>query len=87
MNKKDAVAGRKVFPTESLNAQPGIKGEVFDYSKLPEKTAGELLKEQNEDRRKQIRGESKPKHEFNIAKNSTRSISDDFSGELKKFLK
>jgi hypothetical protein len=87
MNKKDAVASRKVFPTESLNAQPGIKGEVFDYSKLPEKTAGELLKEQNEDRRKQIRGESKPKHEFNIAKNPTRSISDDFSSELKKFLK
>lgn len=87
MKKNDAVPGRKVFPTESLNAQPGVKGEVFDYSKLPERTQGELLKEQNETRKKQIRGEDKPKHEFSIAKNPTLNISDDFSSELKKFLK
>jgi hypothetical protein len=84
---KNMMPNRKVFPTESLNAQPGIKGEVFDYSKMPEKTAGESIKDQNEDRKKQIRGEDKPKHEFSIAKNPTRGISEDFSSELKKFLK
>lgn len=84
---KNILPNRYIFPTESLNAQPGIKGEVFDYSKLPEKTAGEQIKEMNEERRKQIRGEEKGKYEFAISKNPQRSISEDFSNELAKHLK
>jgi hypothetical protein len=84
---KEILPKRYIFPTECLNAQPGIKGEVFDYSKLPEKTAGEQIHGQNEDRRKAIRGEDKSKYEFAVAKNPTRSISEDFGSELAKHLK
>jgi hypothetical protein len=84
---KEILPNRYVFPTECLNAQPGIKGEVFDYSKLPEKTPGELLKEQNVDRKKAIRGEEKAKHEFTASKSPSRSISDDFSSELAKYVR
>lgn len=84
---KEILPNRYIFPTECLNAQPGIKGEVFDYSKLPEKTAGEQIHEQNEDRRKAIRGEDKGKYEFTVAKNPARSISEDFGSELAKHLK
>ena len=87
MAGKDILPNRYVFPTECLNAQPGIRGEVFDYSKLPEKTAGEQIKEQNNERREQIQGKEKGKYEFNIAKSPTRSISEDFSSELAKYLK
>jgi hypothetical protein len=83
---KDILPNRYVFPTESLNAQPGIRGEVFDYSKMPEKTAGEQLKAASEERRKQIKGEDRAKHEFTTSKNSVRAISEDFSEELKKHL-
>jgi len=86
MTGKEILPSRHVFPTECLNAQPGIKGEVFDYSKLPEKTAGEQLKEMNEQRKKQIRGEEKKKHEFVASKSPARSISEDFGNELAKHL-
>ncbi len=87
LKKNDAVPGRKIFPTESLNAQPGIKGEVFDYTNLPEKTEGESIKDKNEDRKNKISRESKQKHEFKVEKNPTRQISEDFNDQLKKFLK
>lgn len=87
MTGKEILPNRYIFPTECLNAQPGIKGEVFDYSKLPERTAGEQLKGINEERKKQIRGEEKGKHEFAVSKNPSRSISDDFGSELEKHLK
>lgn len=87
MDGKEILPHRRVFPTESMNAQPGIKGEVFDYSKMPEKTAGEQIKEMNKERKRQIRGEEKAKHEFVVAKNPARVISEDFGEELKKHLK
>lgn len=87
MDKKDILQTRRVFPTECLNAQPGIRGEVFDFTSVPEKTVGEGIKSANEKYRKSIKGDTKAKHEFDVAKNPTREISDVFSGELAKFLK
>jgi hypothetical protein len=87
MDGKEILPHRRVFPTESMNAQPGIRGEVFDYSKMPDKTTGEQLKEMNVERKKEIRGEEKGKYEFVLAKNPARSISEDFSSELAKHLK
>ncbi len=81
------ITARSVFQTESLNAQPGIRGNVFDFTTVPELTDGEKLHEANEDRRRQIRGEDKKKHEFTVEKNPTPKISDTFAEELKKYLK
>jgi hypothetical protein len=81
-----ALPNRSVFPTESLNAQPGIRGNVFDFTTVPEKTEGEKIREANEDRKKNIRGNEKAKYDFSAQKAPTRSISEDFSSELKKAL-
>jgi len=80
MEEKDIIPNRgKVYPTESLNAQPGIRGEdPFDYSKMPEKSDGEKIKEVNAKRSN--------KREFKIEKSSRRGVSEDFSNELKKFM-
>lgn len=80
------IAARSVFPTESLNAQPGIKGNVFDFDAVPELTDGEKLKTANEDRKRMIQGEKKEKHEFRVEKNPTPQVSDSFAEELKKYL-
>jgi len=81
------ITARSVFPTESLNAQPGIRGNVFDFTTVPELTEGEKLHTANEDRRKKIQGENKAKHEFTVEKNPTPKISDTFAEELKKYFK
>jgi hypothetical protein len=80
------ITSRSVFQTESLNAQPGIRGNVFDFTTVPELTEGEKLHTANEERRRQIRGEDKKKHEFTVEKNPTPTISDTFAEELKKAL-
>lgn len=84
---KEAIS-RSVFTsaTESLNAQPGIRGNVFDFTTVPELTDGEKLKTANEDRKRKIQGEAKEKHEFRVEKNPTPKISDTFAEELKKHL-
>lgn len=71
-----------VFPTEVMNAQPGIYTEV----ERPEKTMGEKLAEMNEDRRKEIQGEDQDDHEFKPSKASSFGVSDTFADELKKQL-
>lgn len=86
MEGKEILPNRYVFPTESMNAQPGIKGEVFDFSKIPDKTEGEKIRESNEARRKEIRGEEKDKYEFKLERSANRGISDTFADELKKHL-
>ena len=60
MEGNDIIPKGKVFPTEALNAQPGIKSSVmaahsdFDpKNDLPEKTAGEKAAEENNARRSQ----------------------------------
>ena len=86
MEKKDILPNRHVFPTEVMNAQPGIKGEIFDFDSVPKNTEGEKIKSANDERRKAIRGEEKSKHEFSVQGNPVRGISDIFSEELKKSL-
>ncbi len=82
------IPSRKVFPTESMNAQPGIKGKgVFDFDSIPTQTDGEKIKESNAQRKEQIRGKSKERHQFTVEKNPTSQISDTFAEELKKHLK
>ena len=87
MKNKNIVQDRKVFPTEVLNAQPGIRGEVFDFDSLPDRTDGENLKIAQEDRRKAIRGEDRQKHEFGLDAGTRVGISDSFAEELKKHIK
>ena len=95
MENSDILPKGKVFPTEVMNAQPGLNTPSsqmgvyakFDEGSIPEKTQGELIAEANEARRKAIQGEDKPKSEFVMSKASVRSISDSFSESLKKNLK
>lgn len=88
MTNKEVLGlmSRRVFATESMNAQPGIKGEVYDYSKMPEKTDGEKINEANKEYRKQLRGEERAKHEFKVEVAAPRTISDSFTESLKKNL-
>jgi len=86
MEKLEIVPKGNVFPTESMNAQSGIKAEPFDFSTVPEKTDGEKIAEANEQRRKVIQGQKKEKHEFELNKAPTRQISDTFAESLKKAL-
>jgi hypothetical protein len=68
-----------VYATESMNAQPGIRGaDAFDTSHMPEKTDGEQIKDVNAQR--------SSKREFKIEKPATMGISADFGNELKKLL-
>jgi len=85
-----------VFPTEVMNAQSGISDSVsrpsvyakFDPDLVPEKTEGETISERNNERRASIQREEKENREWEELKAApTRSISDTFSSELKKFLK
>jgi hypothetical protein len=87
MKHKDIIPRGKVFPTESLNAQPGIRGEVFDFSSVPDKTQGEKFAEVGEARRQAIQGANKEVHEFTVQKAPVRRISDDFGEALEKALK
>jgi hypothetical protein len=94
MEHRDELPKGTVFPTESMNAQPGLNTPSsqmgvysnFDVDSIPEKTAGEQIADQNEARRQAIRGEEKEKHEFKIQSEASRSISDDFTESLKKNL-
>jgi hypothetical protein len=82
-----------VFPTEVMNAQPGLTGDMgvygkFDPDSIPEKTAGESLAEQNETRKAGIqRGEETDRSWDELKAAPTRMISDSFTDELKKFMK
>ena len=87
MGDTSIVPKGNVFPTESLNAQPGIKGDdPFGLDVIPEKTQGEKIAEANDERRKKIQGEDKEDFKFSSSKAPVRSISDLFGEELKKHL-
>lgn len=86
MEMKNILPNRSVFPTESMNAQPGIKGEVFDFDSVPEQTDGEKIKQANVDRKEAIRGKEKSKHDFISERSPVRGISDTFAEELKKHM-
>lgn len=91
MEKSDILPKGKVFVTESMNAQPGIKTPTtqmgiysdFDPKNLPDKTAGEQLAEKNVTSRKSIQREEKNTKEWEVMnKASYRSLSEDFGSEL-----
>jgi len=92
-HNKDLPKGT-VFPTEVMNAQPGLNNPSsqmgvyakFDKDSIPEKTIGESLAGRNEDRRKEIQGTDKEHHEFGLQAEATRTISDPFVDALKKSL-
>jgi hypothetical protein len=83
-----SIVPKGIMPATGGDAQPGIRGEdAFGFDSLPEKTDGEMISEANEDRRKEIQGEDKEEHEFELQKNPARQISNTFGEELKKYLK
>ena len=95
MEHKDIIPKGKVFnTTEGMNAQSGLNTPSsqmgvyadFDPNDIPEKTVGETLAKRNEDRRQEIQGKDKEKHEFSMKSASVRSISDTFAEELKKHI-
>lgn len=87
MDGKEILQNRRVFPTEVMNAQPGIKGNVFDFTSVPERTEGEKIRTANDERRREIQGADKQKYEFETQKAPVRNISEDFASELSKYLK
>lgn len=95
MDKKDIVPKGNVFPTEVMNAQSGLNSPSsqmgvyakFDPKNIPEKTAGEKIKDSREEWNRSIQRPDKVKTEFKMDKASTRSISEVFGEELKKRVK
>jgi hypothetical protein len=83
-----------VFPTEVMNANPGLNGPSsqmgvyasFDKDDIPDKTVGESLADKNEERRRAIQGEDKEKHDFGIQSQASRTVSDPLYESLKKSL-
>ncbi len=82
---------KKVFPTESLNAQSGLnssRNEMGVYSEkdlmdMPEKTLGEKLSEKNDERRASIQRPKKEKVDLNVKSSFASTISDSFLDSLK----
>jgi len=95
MTHVDIIPKGNVFPTEVMNAQPGLNNPSsqagvyadFDADSIPERTQGEKIAEANEQRRKSIQGEDKVKDDFRMDKAQVRSISDTFGDALKNALK
>ena len=97
MPHRAIVAHGKVFPTEALNAQPGLASPAsqrivnnYNPDNVADKTVGEQLKEKNQVRADSIR---RPKEENKWEedkkadlKASVRGISDGFTESLKKAL-
>jgi len=95
MEQNDIVAKGLVFPTEVMNAQPGLGSPSassgvygkFDIDSIPEKTAGEMISEKNAEYKKSIQ---RPKEQVDwqkANKAASRSISDDFGAEIETLLK
>jgi hypothetical protein len=95
MEGSEIIPKGTVFPTEVLNAQPGLESDKihmgvysdFDPQDMPDKTDGERLAELNEERRQEIQGAPKEDHDFKPEAHNARSISDSFADQLKKHLK
>ncbi len=95
MPKLDIVSKGAVFPTETLNANPGTNSALskriannFDPATVEDKTAGEMLKSTREERRAGIQREDRSDKSWEQIGEikSARSISDSFTDSLKKAL-
>ena len=95
MAENDIVSKGLVFPTEVMNAQPGLGSQMsssgvygkFDLKSLPEKTAGEMISEKNAAYKKSIQ---RPKEVIDWQSNNkapSRSISNDFGSAIESLLK
>ena len=95
MTFRDIVPTGKVFPTECLNAQNGLSSPSsergvyakFDKDSIPEKTAGEKIKESNAEYKKSIQRERLVDDPMGMSREASRSVSDLLAQELKKALK
>jgi len=81
----------KVFPTEVMNAQPGLNTSAsrmanINASDIPEKTQGEMLVDGNEERRQSIQREESIQEPEKLETASVRGISDEFTSSLKAAL-
>lgn len=94
MTKNDIVPKGSVFHTESLFVQPGLNTpssqmgiySKFDKNNVPDKTAGESIKEQNSERKKSIQRAEKNDEWQTPSHQASAKISDSFSESLKKHL-
>lgn len=86
----DIIAKGKVFPTEVMNAQPGLdtsasKVANFKAEDLPDKTHGEQISENNDKRRESIQRETTNKDDWQkLSTSSKREISGDFVEALQQ---
>ena len=95
MEKKDIVPRGKVFPTEVMNAQSGLKTPSsqmgvyakFDKDSIPERTEGEKIRESRKEWNDAMKRAAKEKQMFEMNRQEERGISDTFGDELKKALK
>ena len=95
MDHNDIVSKGKVFPTELLVTQSGLNSpssqmgvySKFDKNAIPEKTAGELIKSQNDSRRKSISRDEKSNDWQKPSQQTLASVSDSFAESLKKSLR
>lgn len=89
---KDIVPKGTVFPTESMNAQPGVQhtpatgGVYSDAQEMPEKTLGEKIADQNEESRKSIQREKADDNWEKMQTEASREVSDVFMDSLKQQL-
>ena len=94
MPMRNVIARGTVFPIGAENAQSGLNAPSsqmgvyakFDKNDLPEKTAGEQIKEQNDTYRKSI-SRAREDYKWEEVRGTTRpNVSDIFVDELKKRL-
>ena len=83
-----ATTRGSVFMTESLNAQPGLKDEVFHTkSSMPDHTAGEELKDKAKEHKASISRPEKNHKEWEAVQGASRhEMNDVFAEELEKRL-
>jgi len=94
MTHRNIVPEGKVFQTETLVVQSGLNSPSsqmgvyakFDKNDIPEKTQGELLKEQNTSRKESIQRKTEKNDWEKPNGQNVRTVSDLFSEELKKQL-
>jgi len=91
MEHADIIPKGTVFPTESMNAQPGLNSGAAKLANIkaediPEKTQGEMIAENNDARKKDIQRKEVSQTWEHIETASVRGVSNSFADALKKAL-
>ena len=95
MTHLDIVPHGCVFPTETMDANPGLNTPSsrmgvfakFDVNSIPERTEGEMIKQAKQAEKESIQRPVKEKAGFKMEKASVNGISDVFAEQLKKFVR